>query len=247
MIKGVVSGDYHLGLSTDGLDRSKDILSIALSIVQAAITEKCKYFFHVGDLFDSEEPSPDHISWIVSLMNILESYKIESYFIPGNHDTDGRVGRTHALQPFKRFPYNHIHIIDDVEYIETKKFGFLFLPHIPKSVTIAKANMEPTDYMEAKSREFYKQMSKDKNNYVFGHLNIAGAVSGSEEFMLKGDHETFPEFLKDAKKIQLIFNGHIHKTQILGDNKIPIILPGSTECINMGERKDKKHYVIFDM
>jgi exonuclease SbcD len=246
-VKACICSDTHLGLISEGIVRTEDIKRVSFDIINNAIKEQCKIFIHLGDLFHTSKPTPDQIDIAVLMFNTLEYAKIESFWLKGNHDDPNKDSAGHALLPLKDFRYKHNTVVDKIRLITIfDAISFLFIPYISKSFSIKK-KQTPQEYIESTSKTFVEQMSKSNRNYVCSHLNIKNAVSGTEQFMIKGEHENFPEFLKKERKIRMIFNGHIHKAQILFEEQNPILIPGSIECINFGERDDQKGYYIVDL
>jgi predicted phosphodiesterase len=120
------------------------------------------------------------------------------------------------------------------------------LPHISKARAAEQGYKNIQEFIDHKSELIELMLDSNDYNIVIGHMNITGATVGTEEFMIKGAHEDFPDVLKKSSKIDFIFNGHYHKAQIISNPKgAPIIITGSVSVNDFGERSETKSF--FDL
>ncbi|MNC75447.1 Calcineurin-like phosphoesterase superfamily domain protein [compost metagenome] len=65
--------------------------------------------------------------------------------------------------------------------------------------------------------------------------------------MIKGDDQKIPPELFENRKIRYVFDGHIHKPQQFKKGNSKVVIVGSVECLNMGEREESKRYAIWEV
>ena len=87
--------------------------------------------------------------------------------------------------------------------------------------------------------EYEIELNKNKK-VLITHKSIAEAKVGPKNINLTGIK------IDELKKYSFVISGHIHKPQILGEMK-NILIPGSIERVNFGERGEDKFYWILDI
>lgn len=248
MINIVLVGDQHYDLKTEGIDRNDDILDANMQAINYCLELKNNgekvILINAGDVFHGTRPRAETIAKVIEVHRILEDNEIDTYIISGNHDVIDQVGRTSALEPLLATGFKHINIYHDVTKIELSSGVYLIaIPHISKVKAVENGFRNAQEYIDAKSTEINKSLNEDDTNIVIAHLNITGAKIGSEEFMIKGSHEEFPEVIKKSNKIDYIFNGHFHKAQLIDNpDGAPIVIIGNIQRNDFGERYDKKYF-----
>ena len=93
-MKIVICGDTHIGAVfglgmptiTGGNTRIDDYEFTLNYIVDYCIDNSIDVFVQTGDLFDSRNPSPEHMSIVNNALRRLSSAGIVSAVIMGNHD-----------------------------------------------------------------------------------------------------------------------------------------------------------------
>lgn len=253
MLSIVISGDMHYDLKTESIDRNNDIFDANMQVIEYCLELKNKgnkvIHINAGDVFHGTRPRAETIAAVISANNILEENEIETHIISGNHDVIDQVGRTSALEPILAIGYKFINIYHDIQKIKLSDSVYLItLPHISRAKAVENGFDNVQNYIEAKCSEIEETLSKGDTNIVISHLSLSGAKIGSEEFMIKGTHEEFPECLKNSKKIDYIFNGHYHKAQLIENpNGAPIIVVGNIQRNDFGERFDEKSFFVLSL
>ena len=253
MLSIVISGDMHYDLKTESIDRNDDIFNANMQIIEHCLELKNKgnkvIHINAGDVFHGTRPRAETIATVISANNILEENEIETHIISGNHDVIDQAGRTSALEPILAIGYKFINIYHDIQKIKLSNNVYLItLPHISRAKAVENGFNNAQEYIESKSEEIEKSLLKNDTNIIISHLSLSGAKIGSEEFMIKGNHEDFPECLKNSKKIKYIFNGHYHKAQIIENaNGAPIIVTGNIQRNDFGERFDEKCIFVLEL
>lgn len=252
----IVFGDTHLGVQNYGISRTTDIFNSMNRIADTAIDKEEDFVIHLGDFYHNDYPSPELIAMGINWCYRLENAGIRTYILEGNHD---KKGKNSALNPIKEIDFEYIKVVSSPFIDKSQEYNMLFLPHVTKAqvIDVNKEKIEKeTDrekikklksidnYLNEVARTMLDSINNDTPAFVFSHLNVEGAVVGTEEFMLKGQHEVLPEVLVKSKKIKYIFNGHMHKKQII---KNKILIPGSVEKFDFGERGDEKTFIEVDL
>lgn len=248
----IIYGDQHMGLKTEGLDRTNDIddsHNQVIDYVEDLVDEgKDVLVLNMGDTFHGIRPAPETIARVISTLNRLERMGVQTYIIAGNHDVVDQQGRTSALEPLNAIGFQYIKIVHDIYKFEYKGVNIVTLPHISKARAIEQGFKGVQDFIDIKSMRIEEILSMDKPVIVIAHHNIAGAKTGTEGFMIKGAQEEFPKVLKESEKVNYIFNGHIHKAQIIENpNGAPIIITGDIQCNDFGERLDQKQFFHLEL
>lgn len=253
----IIHGDKHYDLKTEGVDRTADIDDAHHQIIDYAIDLKKKgeevISLDMGDMFHGIRPRSEVIAKVIRTLKRFEEARIPSIILAGNHDVIDQQGRTSALEPIRAVGFKHIDIIHDITrktmYPYTREsLNIICLPHISKAKAVAEGFKNVQEYINTKAAEIEESLNPDSLNIVIGHMNIAGAKTGTESYMIKGAHEDFPEVLKKSSKIDYIFNGHIHRPQLVPNPEgAPIIITGDVQCNDFGERLDTKVFFHLEV
>lgn len=248
----IITGDLHLDLRTDGIDRNDDIMKAMHEILYYTVKIKKEnentFLLNAGDIFHGTRPKAATIALAISLFEKFNNFSIGTHVIAGNHDVIDEKGKTSALEPIIAANFKSINIYHDIElkcikYCKksSKSVNIITIPHISKSKAIDNGFKTVQEYINNMCEEIEENLSTDDYNIVLSHMNIGGAMIGSENMLIKGTHEDFPSIFKTSKKIYCSFNGHYHKSQII-NTTIPIICTGSVSTNDFGERNDTKHF-----
>jgi DNA repair exonuclease SbcCD nuclease subunit len=250
-VRLIIYGDQHYDLKSEGIDRTNDIDDSHNQIIDYAINLKNEnedvLVLNMGDVFHGTRPRSEVLATAIRSFRRFERNKIDCFIIAGNHDVIDQAGRTSALEPLEAIGFNYIHIEHDIRLVDWgEKIDIVLLPHISKARAVEQGFKNAQDYIDSKAEEIEDQLSYDKPCIVIGHMNISGAKTGTETYMIKGSHEDFPKVFKESEKIDYIFNGHIHRPQIVPNaGGAPIVITGDIQTNDFGERLDTK--VFFDL
>lgn len=253
MLRGVFSSDFHLGLYTDEISRTEEIIRVLIFIAKHAVKIKADFVVFGGDIFDNNKPSEFLIAQFIRVLNILRKAGIKVFVMVGNHDAIADSERVSCLSFLKkmRSGYSNVELIDDVKLKmfqdgECGKVYFLFLPHLTKA-TIPNNYKDVQQYVDSKVRGYYKKLSWPDELFVFSHLNVPAAHPGSEESMLKKVDVHVPDILTKQNILKgvrtTIIQGHIHTRQDI-DN---IHIIGSPMFANFGEKEKEKFFLQLNI
>lgn len=250
-VRFIIYGDQHLDLKTEGIDRTDDILDAHSQITDYAIEVRKEnqetIVLNMGDMFHGTRPRAEVLAKAIQMINVLEHEGIETHIIAGNHDVIDAKDQTSALAPLEAVGYQHINIYHSIELVRLREgLNLVTVPHISKAKAVNEGYKGVQDYINSKAAEIEEELDEDDINIVIGHMNISGAKTGTESYMIKGAHEDFPSVLKESEKIDYIFNGHIHRPQLIPNGLgAPIIITGDIQTNDFGERLDTK--IFFDL
>jgi DNA repair exonuclease SbcCD nuclease subunit len=259
MLKVVHVNDLHIGLVTDGIERTSEIIGIVRDAIKHAVKLQKQgnevIFVIGGDVFNNNNPSEKLIrDFIEGVLNPLKKFNITSFVIAGNHDTIADPDRLSCLGFIKSIGkgYSNIKLIDDLSFekIKTTDFGylnFIFLPHITRAhleFGERKDDYNGTqDYIEEWAKDTKKELGKGSINYVFSHLNVHGAHGGSEENLLKKSEAFIPEAFMYSDNQGFtrpqIIQSHIHSRQTTEN----INIVGSQIYCGFGEAETEKYFL----
>jgi len=240
----IISSDWHLGKPGE-IDRTPNIIkSVRQSIDRATLLKRKGnkvVYLMAGDMFDGNNPTPKLISEAIKLLNKLERNMVPTVVIVGNHETISQKGKKHALEPLQAVGYENVSIVDKVELIEKLKLNVICIPHMTKARVKELGFDSVKKYIKKECLRLIRDYIIYLNSptIVLSHHMISGVKLNFSEEEYIDDEKVFPEFLLNNERIKYIINGHIHKPQMFGN----IIIPGSIECMDFGERNDIKCYV----
>jgi|GEM_PF-4752662 len=235
----LVSGDKHLGLSTDGdsrLEEQERILRFCEDQVQELQPD---LYVDLGDLFDRPRPGPAEYALAIGHALAVASM-CPAVFLTGNHDKRTR-GLDHALLPLAELDeVNRLSVIriPRDEYLDHETLA-MFLPYV-------------TDH-EARNGGVFESAQEMLDNHaettlgeqsakilVFAHLEVHGASKG-EDVRDVGLH--VPRCLVESDEVLGIWCGHVHTPQTVG--KVTVV--GSAIHATFGEVGEEKALVMVEL
>lgn len=231
-MRTVVTGDWHIGISTHGVQeddgvnsRTRDVVRAAEEIVDYAIANKVDRFIHLGDVWHRNHPNPTDIALAIQLFNKLEQAGIYTFVLAGNHDYV-HGPRFDATEALSKVDWKYVRFFSDPMVMDDSYIRWFIMPHTKKKTL----------------EEFVASISPDdqKMNIALCHTMFKGCIVGSEDMMMATGVQMIPRDLN----VHLIFSGHIHKSQILErENCATVYHPGSPVCMDFGERNDTKEFM----
>lgn len=261
-----------LGIS----ERTVDLIDRMAFMVDHAIENDAKLFVIAGDLYDQSgymPSSPD--TWVNKPVNsnmkkmfrsriLLPLMKkgIKILIIGGNHDSHPQLEFGCDIEELNLA--NNISVkrnIDVKKYrIDNERVSFITLPYIRPSA-IFKHYINADGRFDGKNAEISPQNAAE---YISGHVMPAAiekAKESSDHVIVTGHYHVigtrvtnlptsfslkemeFNRTMIKESEIDLAVFGHIHKHQALGNK---IVVPGSIERMNFGERDERKYFIGYD-
>lgn len=244
-MKILVTGDKHLGLVSDGLNRLEEQRTILDACIDLLRSETPKVYVDLGDLFDSPRPSPATMALAVYYATQIAEWRAgdvsrRAYILAGNHDKPTR-GHDHALAPLvvlnQSDPIFPSIVIDPITIED-----LLFLPYVTPWESKQLGHDSAQDYFDVVSGRDMPTASDLGVCTVFCHCNVAGATVG-EDRVYRDVGLTIPQSLIESQSVKKIYGGHIHKHQNVG--KVSIV--GSSIFCNFGEAFDTKGAIVAEV
>lgn len=228
----LVAGDFHFDLVLSGYDYYKDIINAVNQLIDDTINADLLVL--LGDIFNSARPTPRAYGAVIELLYQMSCPVV---IIAGNHDISVSE-KCNSLYPLKQIDFhNDIKIVDTPVFTRIQNKQFLFLPYINDSQAIDFCGKTAQELVN-QSFDDALQMEGDLDA-IFTHLDIDGIKIGTNSFLRGGNLFIPINRIKDIKCY--IFNGHIHKRSVQGNNTI--WLPGSIVNFGFSDIYTKKGYI----
>lgn len=247
----MASGDWHLDLAPRGVDRFDDLRGQVQRVYAKLAEQEPDMFVHLGDVTD---PDSGHrtVRAITVMREFYRGVPCLKRQLAGNHDVIDDANYLNYRSSVGPLRDEDVHVIEEpeLEIVKGKsgKVGLLFLPYLSGAHVVPGpdgSRMSAREWLEVSTRKALEQAELDSVPvYAFVHLDVDGAVTGSEERMLRGGRLQVPEILETDPRVKLIVGGHIHKAQRVRE-KIRIV--GSFERLDFGERDDEKGLLLVEV
>lgn len=223
----VHAADAHLGVTRyqkinpdTGLNmRMMDFCNAFDHLVSEVLELRPDLFIFSGDLFDRVNPTNFIRKYAQDQLRRLSQHAIETFLIPGNHETPRSRGVKNPLTLYQDIPHVHIELSPFQEEIGTYTLAGVPFTH------------QPEDHIPPPV--------SGKQNILMLHCVMEGAVWGSERFVEYIEETVKPGLIPPYDYIAL---GHIHRHQQL-DN---MVYSGSLERYDFNEKDEEKGFVIYD-
>lgn len=259
-MKLVHTGDWHVGKTLRGRQRSSE---------QREILEELKTFLHqenvdilliAGDIFDTFTPSAEAEDIVYNFFHDISQLRISTIVIAGNHDSDRRceaianllsvagitmVGSCSLTQPKEIF----------VTVRDGTRVHIIPIPFIPERTFVRAEDLtasESTGNTAVYSQETGKLLRQIAQNFapgtvhiVVAHLLMHGArPGGGERLLYLGDnYAVHPEEIPG--NIHYVALGHIHRYQKI-EAASPVYYCGSALQLDFSERDMPKGFLCVE-
>lgn len=264
------TADWHIGITWEGVDRSKDLLERAVpDVIKIALQEKVDMVLVAGDIF--ERQTNDALEKAAQTLRepfreLLDA-NIDIALLPGNHDS----------YPLFRFLRSAIELVGDRKntqgqlYIlnspwitNIKDIQIIHLPYL-RSEQIEKTLNETLSNLPGSIEEVHQELGRkldqiaqrlrDKINHKLPvlmtyHGVVRGSTVGSDEqayeftyhqdFMLSSESLLFNDQVPNYNAL-----GHIHKCQKLA-GAVPTWYSGSIDRLNRGEKAYQPSVILVN-
>lgn len=253
----VHTSDIHLGLTTNEIDRTEEIVQVTLQAARKAIRYKKKnkdvLMVFGGDIFNHNNPSENLIGQFIRILNVLKKHDVATIVLVGNHDSISDPDRKSCLDFINkiRVGYPNIELVDDIKMVhffqsDLGEVYLTFLPHITKAHLKGTKYKKVQDYINKKAQKIKEEIGQGQHNYIFSHLNVKGIIPGSEENLLRKSEVWIPDcFIMDKEHKgylpPVIIQAHIHTRSKI--NNVNVI--GSPIFCNFGEKEKNKYFAVI--
>jgi exonuclease SbcD len=217
----VFSTDWHL--ESNNITAITDLVRQQCELAKSL---EVKYIGCLGDVFNSRIAQREEILTAFGrILDIISSYDLELWLIPGNHDKTVYTGFDSFLNPYKHHPC--LKLIDKAGGIPFNDIYLHFLPFFSEEVWLNQFD------------ELCKYIVKggvDSKHILCTHIAVNGSMNNDKTVVSCGIKTSmFKDFFK-------VFSGHYHDPQTIGTNFYH--LP-SIQQNNFGENTDKGFTVLF--
>jgi DNA repair exonuclease SbcCD nuclease subunit len=244
----LVSGDKHLGLVSDGMERLEEQARILQRTVDLLRAECPAVFVDLGDLFHTPRPGPAAYTvafeYLCNLVAWAEETEGRAFLMTGNHDKPTR-GRAHALRPLGQvIAYacgydGGVRLIDEPEVVSYRGFELLFLPHVTDwEARETDADIDAGAYLDEFAADALAD-AEGRSVIAFTHLEVPGARMSNDETVQRDTGLRIPRDVLEAENVLRVYAGHVHKFQEL--DRVTVV--GSSIYVDFGEAADPKGIV----
>jgi len=253
------SGESHGRLNpATGLNvRFEDFVAALTKVVDYSIAENCDIFLFSGDAYKNASPEPIYQKMFAGQLKRLSDAGITTILVVGNHDQVLRASQSHAMSVFQSLEVPGVLMIDKPTstVIDTKNgaLQLVGLPHITrhqlmtldkyKDLSAIEIDKVLKEHIRDLLRGFYLNLNPEVATVVTAHMSTDSALAGIEEELLVGYTLTFPTEMFINDRVDYVALGHIHKYQVLRQDKPAIVYAGSLERVDFGEEKEDKGFV----
>jgi DNA repair protein SbcD/Mre11 len=234
-IKIIFLADSHLGFDfilrpkKDIRRRGPDFFANFDKIIAYAKQVRADLIIHGGDLFYRTRVPEPIIDLVYERIFKVANYGIPMVIVPGNHESS-RLPVSLFMQHPKIFYFTKPQVFK----FNLQGMGF---------------NIAGFPCVRDDIRSKFPEIVKEINNHhtencvklLCMHQSVEGATVGPADYTFKFGKDVIP--IKDIPpNYNAILSGHIHRSQILWANQIPVIYPGSIERTAFAEKDEKKGF-----
>jgi DNA repair protein SbcD/Mre11 len=251
--------DPATGINTRLLDfgRSLD------TAIDLALERGVQLAIFAGDAYKARDPSQTHQREFARRIKRLTDRGIPVVMLTGNHDIPGIRGRAHAMEIYGTLGVNGVRIIQSPELIVVKTAGgpvqVAAVPYLMKGFLFAREEFaglsveQAREEIERRYRDIVADLAARADpalpTILMGHFWVREArLSAWQQGYF---HASEPQ-VSVADLALPVFDyvalGHIHRHQELNGGRYPaVVYSGSPDCIDFGERGEKKGFVLVDL
>jgi DNA repair protein SbcD/Mre11 len=234
-IKIIFLADSHLGFDfilrpkKEKRRRGPDFFTNFDKIIEYAKQVKADLIIHGGDLFYRTRVPEPIIDLVYERIFKVANYGIPVVIVPGNHESS-RL----PVSLFMQHPAIFYFTKPQVFKFTIQGIGL----HIAGFPCVR-------DDIRSKFPELVRELNKihaeNSIKLLCMHQTVEGAVVGPSDYTFKFGKDVIP--VKDIpSNYHAILSGHIHRSQVLWANQIPVIYPGSIERTAFAEKDETKGF-----
>lgn len=250
----LVSGDKHLGLTSDGmsrLDEQERILQAIVDICPGPDGKGVDVHVDLGDLFDAPRPGPEVTALALRYAVQMARAARINFFLTGNHDKPTR-GDSNALLPLEALSNLHVafsqpgiafrmpEVMKVPQFKSVGMYTFLFLPHVSAWEAKRAGWESPQEMMDSQAA---LALEEGRPVIAFAHLEVPGSKRNEWDVHQRDVGTAIPEVLLLDDRCLRVYAGHVHKGQEIG--KVRVV--GSALHVDFSEASDLKGVVVSDL
>ncbi len=264
--------DTHFGVETYGrLDPATGLSTRLIDFretlcrgIDSALERGIDVALFAGDAYKSRDPSQTHQREFALCIRRLTEQGVPVVMLTGNHDVPNVRGRAHAMEIYRTLGVQDVNILHKpgVLKLDTKA-GVLQvagMPFLMKGFILAredcagKTAAEVREKMEEKYGEHIEalvaQLDPSLPTVLIGHFWVRDSrlSDWQKGYFHINEPQVDRALLARSDLFDYVALGHIHRHQDLNNRKKPpIVYAGSPDCIDFGERSEKKGYVYIKL
>lgn len=250
-MKIIISGDWQLhdnppldqvDQKTQRSTRFEETRDTISRILTLGMDKGAQGLLHLGDLTEHKKPSPLELTAAAGLFSQVMDAGGYVWAIAGNHDGSIFSQSSSSLEPLVRMRQDQMKLFHDVTV--DLELGMLAIPYVHKATPEQITGLVRQAWLNA----LEGGLSGAPLPKMFGaaHYGVTGCEVGPKNLVIPGDYLGAEQFLLSSNPLDVIFCGHIHKAQVLQLQGVPCYLPGSPTIQDMGERNDRKTWILFN-
>lgn len=222
-MKLLVTGDWHVGARTWGVDRTPEVRTALEALLDFARDWEPEGVVILGDVFDRFRYPGDESAEVVatSFRALLDlPSKPDVIFVRGNHDWAG-VKIWELLEGERR-----LQVVDGIRFLELGDFDLLLVPYLrPHQIPHGES-------LETLLRAAWARRENNGLPLCLAHLALSGTVPGLREVTLD------PLLLADMGVASVIC-GHIHRHGQVPETPVPAFYSGPLFPVDFAEEGQK--------
>ena len=249
--------DPETGLST----RLGDFLASLDQVVDFALTEDVDLVLLAGDAYKGRDPSQTHQREFAKRLARLSAANIPTFLLVGNHDLPNAVSRATAVEIFSTLNVPNIHVGAGLQtYLVDTRAGPLQILAVPwprrssmmgreesRGLSIDEIREEVerrmTEAIDTRARELDPEVPA----IIAGHVTVNGATVGTERSMMLGQDHILMASALERPQVEYVALGHIHKHQVLRNERPVVAYSGSLQRVDFSEEGDEKGFCVIDL
>lgn len=234
--------DLHIGKKVHGYSMLEEQKHVLMNEVMKILDEKqIDIILIAGDIYDTSVPSGQSVALLDSFLTSLSQRKINTYIIPGNHDSAERI--SFASDILKK---SNIYMAKPVNY-ETDN---ITLEKYVSEDIYGKINIYLMPYISCENVKNIIEntlIDKTERNILVAHQFVTAIgneneLSASETKNVGGLDDVDVRIFDDFDYVAL---GHLHAPQRVGRDTVRYA--GSILKYSFSETEQKKSFTIIDM
>lgn len=232
-VKLVATSDWHLDVSTAGVDRFEDTGEAIDRSVDVAKAMKADVYLMGGDLSDPNMRALRSVTKALQVQRECNLAGICPLFVAGNHDVIEDGSGYTTLSPLRETGVGHV--FESPQVVELQcGITVIALPF-----TASSHEYSPDEFIRA------CKVDSDGPLLIVGHLNLEGIGPGSEtKDMPRGRDVFWPlDAIAECFPNALLVGGHYHAPQEF--KGVHII--GSTARLRFDEANNETGYLVMEV
>jgi len=243
-MKIFISGDWQLDINpgydkvdpdTNRSTRFQENLEILERMTDEALADGAEGMLHLGDLTEKRDPKALEMEAAANLFARFMKPGGRVWAVAGNHDGAFFDVSSSSFAPLAAMRPDQFKLFHHVAF--DRELQMLAIPYIHRATP-----EEIQGLVEAACRQEDGIVSGPA--FAAVHYGLQGCVVGPKNLVTAGDYLGPDQFR--AFPLDHIFAGHIHKAQEIMIGTAHGWHPGSPVICDMGERNDRKTYLLFD-